>query len=179
MAASFVPFHFFKKERYIYLPLWTDKHGHKEIKNNLLYTYSNHEWGAKLFFSFLQNILCTNRIKISNLRFSDAQQKKLISCPVQNFFLFFLNLSSKLEGWAVCAEEEYPGSYAAHIQKHCISHNPALFFLGAACLLVEAEWLTGWSRRGAVWLVELIPRRESEIAQDVNVYIHFVVVVFL
>lgn len=37
------------------------------------------------------------------------------------------------------------------------THSAALHFLRAVRLLVEAEWITGWSCRGVMWSAEMIP----------------------
>lgn len=64
-------------------------------------------------------------------------------------------------------------SFSVYIQTTCISHNPALLSLHAACLLVKAEWITGWSHRGVMWLVEMILHRERTVVQDDNIVIFF------
>ena len=64
-------------------------------------------------------------------------------------------------------------SFCVYIKTTCISHNPALLSLHAACLLVKAEWITGWSHRGVMWLVEMILHRERTVVQDDNLVIFF------
>lgn len=85
---------------------------------------------------------------------------KYVTCPLLNSFLLFLN-SSTLESWAGCAKASL---FIA--RRSAFPYDPALLPLHAACLLVKAEWITGWSHRGVVWLVEMILHREQTVAQD-------------
>lgn len=90
-----------------------------------------------------------------------------MSCSVLPVFFFPLNSFHTRELSWLCQ------SFSVYIQTTCISHNPALLSLHAACLLVKAEWITGWSHRGVMWLVEMILHRERTVVQDDNIVIFF------
>lgn len=84
-----------------------------------------------LFIFFpLRNILCTQ--SNPNKSWSDAQ-----TCHMSHF-AFPVCFSSTGESWAGCSKASL---------KITIAHKSALLSLCAACLLVKAEWITGWSHR--------------------------------
>lgn len=62
-------------------------------------------------------------------------------------------------------------SIAVSIQRICVSPQTNTPLPPCCCLLVEAEWLTGWSRRGVMWLVEMILHREQIAIQDNNIVV--------
>lgn len=67
------------------------------------------------------------------------------------FFCFFFLQHCKTEPAVPELHCSYPEESVA------FTHSAALHFLRAVRLLVEAEWITGWSCRGVMWSAEMIP----------------------
>lgn len=114
------------------------------------------------FFFQCKNILYTNRIGIST---EVSQMHRYVTSPILHF-LFFLLFHTRVLS-QMCQ------SFTVYTQKICISHDPALLSLCAACLLVKAEWITGWSHRGVTWLVEMILHKEWTVVQEDSIVFFF------
>lgn len=115
----------------------------KKQKNNFLLAYSNFEWVAIIVILFpLQNILCTNRIKIS------TKNSQMHKCHMSHFVLpVFLN-SSTQESWAGCAKASLFISRKSAFPTIQLSPHSVLLFIGQSrmnCRMVTQRChVIGW-----------------------------------
>lgn len=84
------------------------------------------------------------------------------------FFCFFFLQHCKTEPAVPELHCSYPEESVA------FTHSAALHFLRAVRLLVEAEWITGWSCRGVMWSAEMIPlHRECPTWKYLSFFLFF------